>query len=174
MGLFPSKLVVSLCADGERWVLTDPFEFHYREAGHVRRLVVPQGFLTDFASVPLPFRVLLPPWGKYGYAAVIHDWMYWDQSLHRSTADRVFLDGMRTLKVWSPVQWIIYAGVRLFGRTAWSWNRAERARGTLRVLAALPSDQPATASFQRHTAPPTAPHAFAASGVIAPRYSRYV
>lgn len=156
------------------WVLTDQFEFHYREAGQIRRLVVPCGFLTDFVSVPLAFRPILPPWGKYGRASVIHDWMYWDQSLPRITADRVLLDGMRTLGVWSPVRGIIYAGVRLFGRAAWAWNREERARGTLRVLATLPNEQPATASFTRQPAPAAESHTLATSGAITARYSRYV
>lgn len=173
MGCFTSNLVVTPCSDGKMWVLTDRFEFHYREAGQIRRLVVPHGFLTDFASVPLPFRLIFPPWGKYGQASVIHDWMYWDQSMPRVTADRVFLDGMRTLRVLSPVRWIIYAGVRLFGRSAWMWNREERARGTLRVLAALPNDQPATASFRRQPARAAAQDAWP-SGAVASGHSRYL
>lgn len=173
MGLFPSTLVVSPCADGRTWALTDPFEFHYRVRGHICRLRIPQGFLTDFASVPLPFRLVLPPWGKYGRASVVHDWMYWDQTLSRRDADRVFLDAMRTLGVWTPARWTIYAGVRCFGRPAWNSNRAERARGTTRVLAAFPSDQPATGSFKRSVLSAAEP-AWESSRIVGGRHSRYV
>lgn len=37
---------------------------------------VPAGFVTDFASIPRAFWVVLPPTGKYGKAAVVHDYLY--------------------------------------------------------------------------------------------------
>ncbi|MBM3772031.1 MAG: DUF1353 domain-containing protein [Acidimicrobiia bacterium] len=147
MGYFPLQLVVCPCVDGTSWVLADSFEFQYRRSGQIERIVVPRGFETDFASVPLPFRGVLPPWGKYGYASVIHDWMYWDQSLSRAAADRVLLEGMRTLNVWPPVRWTIYCGVRLFGRDAWARNSEDKSRGLNRQRSELPNDQPATTSF---------------------------
>ena len=39
-------------------------------------IVVPPHFVTDFASVPRPFRWLAPPDGPYAAASVIHDWLY--------------------------------------------------------------------------------------------------
>lgn len=137
------------------WMLTDPFEFHYRidRDGIRRKLVVPRGFLTDFASVPLPFRLILPPWGRYGYASVVHDWLYWEQSLPRATADVLLLEGMRTLGVRGPVRWAIYAGVRAFGASAWLRNREDRARGVLRVMGNPHGERAGVGSF-----PGTIPH----------------
>lgn len=154
MGLFLSRLVVSPVSDGMRWVLTDPFEFHCRIDGNTHRIVVPRGFLTDFASVPLPLRLVLPPWGRYGFASVVHDWLYWEQSLPRETADVLLLEGMRTLRVRVPVRWAIYVGVRAFGASAWLRNRQERARGVLRVVSGASAERPGADSLLGTIPPP--------------------
>ena len=69
-----------------------------------------------------------PRWGKYGNAAVIHDWMYWDQSRKRQEADQIFLEGMGVLEVPNWKRHIIYYAVRWFGWLAWSSN--QRKKGT--------------------------------------------
>lgn len=43
---------------------------------HQLWFVVPKGFVTDFASVPEILQGLIPPTGRYGKAAVIHDYLY--------------------------------------------------------------------------------------------------
>ena len=56
-------------------------------------ITVPFGFVTDFASVPRLLWSLFPPIGRYGYAAVFHDFVYWEQdAITRKEADRVFRD----------------------------------------------------------------------------------
>ena len=47
------------------------------------RIEVAEGFETDFASVPRLLWVVLPKWGKYGNAAMVHDWLYWKQDRSR-------------------------------------------------------------------------------------------
>lgn len=39
-------------------------------------IVVPEGFITDFASIPRFLWSIYPPTGRYQEAAVIHDWLY--------------------------------------------------------------------------------------------------
>ena len=39
------------------------------------RVVVPEEYRTDFASIPRFFWRLLPPTGRYMRAAVVHDWL---------------------------------------------------------------------------------------------------
>ncbi len=56
-------------------------------------------FMTDFASIPRLLWIFLPCWGKYGNAAVIHDWLYWAQKRSRKKADGIMLEGMKVLKV---------------------------------------------------------------------------
>ena len=39
-------------------------------------VVVPEGYVTDFASIPGFVQWLIQPFGKHSEAAVIHDWLY--------------------------------------------------------------------------------------------------
>lgn len=46
-----------------------------RVAVDSRLIRVPSGFKTDFATVPKILRWLIPPMGKYSWAAVVHDFL---------------------------------------------------------------------------------------------------
>ena len=54
----------------------------------------PDGLCLEF---PALFWAILPKWGKYGNAAVIHDWLYWEQGRPRPAADAILLEGMTVL-----------------------------------------------------------------------------
>ncbi|EBH4413765.1 DUF1353 domain-containing protein, partial [Salmonella enterica] len=77
---------------------------------------VPAGFITDLATIPRIFWILLPPDGKYAKAAIIHDWMYDNALRTKKEADLIFLDGMTVLDVLKWKRTIMYWAVRLFGR----------------------------------------------------------
>jgi hypothetical protein len=115
------------------------------------RPVVERGYVTDLASVPRPFRVLLPTSGKITPAAIRHDRRCddlnaWhdagrpDELLPELTsveADREFLDGLQQLDPDHPLRNLGYwVGVRL---GAWaSPARRDGAREDAgRVLLAL-------------------------------------
>jgi hypothetical protein len=100
--------------DGRVWELLVGFAYEHPLVG---RIVVPAGFLTDFASIPRVFWRLLPPVGRYGKAAVVHDYLYRTgcHPCSRPLADRVFLDAMRDLGVSWPVRRVMWAAVRAFG-----------------------------------------------------------
>lgn len=134
MSGFNKILMVSPLPDGSNWVLMDSFDFTDQMDNNV---TVPDGFVTDFASIPRPFWIVLPKWGKYGYAAVIHDWLNWDQTNSREYADTVLLQGMRVSDVAPIVQTIIYKAVRLFGSLAWYRNQADREEGYNRIISPL-------------------------------------
>ena len=138
MSRFTSVLLVSPLADGKTWVLMREFGYDVGTEGSADRIDVPIGFETDFASIPRPFWVILPRWGKYGNAAVIHDWLYWSQGRSRRSADGVLLEAMGVLEVKAIVRFVIYRAVRLFGGLAWFRNQADRAAGYDRVLRTLP------------------------------------
>jgi hypothetical protein len=136
MSVFTEPLLVSPLTDGRTWVVMRPFGYDVGAEGSGDRVEVAVGFMTDFASAPRPLWIVLPKWGKYGNASVIHDWLYWTQERSRCEADRIFLEGMRVLQVGRATRGAIYAAVRVFGWLAWLRNRADRLAGDTRVTAA--------------------------------------
>jgi hypothetical protein len=101
---------------------------------------VPMGFVTDFASIPRIFWSLLPPDGLYTYPAIIHDYLYWEQSVSRGEADLILRYAMEDFKIDAVTIDAIYTGVRLGGGVAWSDNAALKQSGEKRILKAYPMD----------------------------------
>lgn len=104
------------------------------------KVTVPVGFVTDFASIPRPFWSLLRPDGDYAYAAVIHDYLYWNQALSRDQSDLIFKLAMQDFKIGSSEVTTIYAGVRAGGAGPWKENAKLKASGERRVLKTPPKD----------------------------------
>lgn len=95
--------------------LDAPFVYEIDSEGMGLEVVVPRGYLTDFASIPRFFWRAFPPTGPYRRAAVIHDWLYSSRACSRAIADAVFLDAMNSLGVpWWP-RIPVYLAVRCFG-----------------------------------------------------------
>ena len=132
MSSFTTQLVVSPMPDGRRWKVMKPFTYHIGSERSKDTVEVPYGFITDFASIPWLFWSLLPRWGKYGKAAVIHDWLYQNYnvtsmvvvrkatlSIDRKGADDIFYEAMLVegTKPWKAK--VMYWAVRLFGWAAW-------------------------------------------------------
>ena len=55
---------------------------------------VPKGFVTDLASVPAILWSVFPKTGRYAYAAIVHDYLYWTQAVSREEADSVLKAAM--------------------------------------------------------------------------------
>jgi len=72
---FTSLLTVSPLSDGKSWWLRTPFGYDVGREGSGDSVELPVGFVTDFASIPRPLWILLPKWGRYGNAAVVHDFL---------------------------------------------------------------------------------------------------
>lgn len=99
------------------WVLLAPLAC---ESGRIGVVVVPEGFVTDFASVPrLPLAYFLAG-GLAHAAAVIHDWLYTTHQTDRATADAVFEDAAKACGVSSWRAWIMWLGVRAGGAGSWA------------------------------------------------------
>jgi hypothetical protein len=135
---FTGPLVVCPIAADE-WVLIEPFGFRHRKGEEDEVIyTVPAGFTTDFASIPAIVWPILPKWEKYGWAAVIHDWLYWRQDsagVTRIEADQIFRRAMIVCQVPSWKVKSIYFAVRhLGGGRAWRKNARERAKGRDRVV----------------------------------------
>lgn len=102
--------------------------------GDGRILAAPTGFNTDLASVPRVFWNVLPPFGRYEEAAVIHDWIYrqaghvqvfcegqWrDSYITRKEADDILRAGMVASEVPAWQRFAIYWAVRWFGASSFT------------------------------------------------------
>ena len=98
-----------------RFELVEPFEYHVGEIGSGDIVSVPQGFRTDFASVPRIFWRIVPPVGLYGKAAVVHDYLYDSRERSRADADKIFLEAMIVLGVPKLQRNLMYRAVRIGG-----------------------------------------------------------
>jgi hypothetical protein len=59
---------------------------------------VPEGFVTDLASVPLLWSKY-PPQGRYAYAAIVHDYLDWTPQIKKEEADDILKAAMQDAKV---------------------------------------------------------------------------
>ena len=119
-----------LVLDSHRFKLFRSFTFHLASKYGSRSIRIPAGFVTDFASVPKAFWSIVPPYGKYTKAAVLHDYLYhmkgfpretWESKIPytRKECDRIFLQAMEVLGVGRTKRYIMYQAVRLFGGKSW-------------------------------------------------------
>ncbi len=117
---FESDVVVREVSD-RAWELAAPLRY----VGNTDRFVVPTGFRTDFASVPRIFVWLIPTYGRYTKAAILHDFLC-DESkagrFDRDDADGLFRRAMRELGVPFLRRWIMWGAVSL----ATQWNKLRR------------------------------------------------
>ena len=81
-----------------------------------RKITIPKGFKTDFASVPRFLWNLIPPFGRYGIPAIVHDYLYYSCELPKKEADEIFYRLMLERGVPKLKAYLMYIAVRLFGR----------------------------------------------------------
>lgn len=88
------------------------------------RIVVPEGFVTDLASIPQIFQALLPQNDRHRLAAVVHDYLCRLEGFDRRMADRVFLEAMKVLEVQVWKRWSMFLAVALM--TTWFRLKGEK------------------------------------------------
>lgn len=103
---------------GDRWKLRNTISLPLVSRPDVTH-VIPRGFKTDFASIPRVFWSILPPFGKYILAAIVHDHMYKTKHISRKFADTEFLMRMARNGVPYLIRNIMYLTVRAFGWLYW-------------------------------------------------------
>ncbi|WP_239377128.1 DUF1353 domain-containing protein [Frankia sp. Cj5] len=98
--------------DEVRWRLLKAVVYQ----GNKQLFTVEKGFVTDFASVPQIFTWLIPRYGRYTKAAILHDWL-WELAdrggIERADADGIFRRAMRELNVPFLRRWLMWGAVRL-------------------------------------------------------------
>jgi hypothetical protein len=136
--------------DGEDSVLTKDLTYRVLETSFV--IVVPAGFVTDFASTPRALWSVVPPTGRYQLAAVVHDFLYWDQGCSREQADAIFRVAMSESNVKPVERDLMWRAVRTFGQSAWSANASARQAGRPRIIPADKMNIPALVTWPQYQA----------------------
>lgn len=138
MGVFLTDLKVKKISERE-WELIEPLVYKSNTIGVI---VVPDGFVTNFGSVPrLPFMYML--FGGVGdKACTVHDWLYSKKhtpikkskiTVDRKTADKIMrgviyeclrVDDSSILGISRNIlnlftAWAMWVGVRIGGSTHW-------------------------------------------------------
>lgn len=83
----------STILEKDYWIVKKQFTFQYKNI----TITVPKGYLTDGATVPRLFWSFIPPWGKYGQACVVHDFLcehYKSLGIKESEINIVFYSAM--------------------------------------------------------------------------------
>lgn len=131
MSAFTGKLTVShMDVDWRLWMLEQPFIYEVGAKGSGRVIEVPKGFMTDGASVPRFLWAVLPTWGSYSRAAVIHDYLLYclargephPEAPTREAADLIFDEACCVCNVPILLRWLLSIGVRI-GTLKARWER---------------------------------------------------
>jgi hypothetical protein len=101
---------------------------------------VPKGFACDLASVPQLFWGINPPTGRYAYAAIIHDYLFWVQTTTIEVANQILYQAMRDAGTAEATVKRFQIGVGIGGQKAWDNNRTAKKNGEKRVLRQFPTD----------------------------------
>jgi hypothetical protein len=116
---FEGDVVVKpILPSGRRWELMEAF--HYQ--AKTDRFTIPAGFTTDFASVPRVVVWLLPRYGRWTQAAILHDYLWHlahDEGFSKADADGIFNRAMRELGVPYLRRWTMWAAVRWASGPRW-------------------------------------------------------
>jgi len=112
-----------------QWIFFEDYEIELPDG---RKVLIPKGFILDFASVPRIFAWLFPPFGPLMMAAIVHDFVYKKgylllpngvkEHLSRKQADDLLYsitEDQTGIKIGAGIAW---AGVRLGGWFAWKAN----------------------------------------------------
>ena len=118
MSSFTDPLIVKKVG-ARTWEVMRSFEYHVGSEDSGEIVAVPNGFITDFASVPRAFWWLIPPDGSYTQAAVLHDFLYYTQMFTRKKSDDIFYEAMGVLEVPLWKRWIMWKVVRAFSWAYW-------------------------------------------------------
>lgn len=82
-------------------------------------LVVPEGFLTDFGSIPRPLRALVLTYGWGHEAAVLHDLLYTTHRFPRLIADCLLREALLAQGCPRALSQFLFVALRVSGAGTW-------------------------------------------------------
>ncbi|MEK7881777.1 DUF1353 domain-containing protein [Methyloversatilis sp. NSM2] len=113
------------------FVVSKPLRYSTKDGKY--EIVVPIGFVTDLASIPRWLWWWQGPHEATMAPAIIHDYLYWEQSCTKDEADAVMYLAMEELSVKNIES--IYIGIRnSIAEMAWKRNSESRATGETRFF----------------------------------------
>ena len=119
MSSFTEPLQVTDLENGF-WRTERSFRYYVGSEGSEDFIDVLKGYISDFFSVPVWLRWLLPRSQETGnQCAVLHDKLYDTHERTRKESDRIFLESMKVKGIAKWKRGAIYYAVRLFGNAAW-------------------------------------------------------
>lgn len=125
--------VTQLTPDPPLFMLAYPLRYATNDKMH--EIVVPVGFLTDLASIPRTLWWWQAPHEGTMAPAIIHDYLYWEQSCTKDEADAVLYLALREIGMGSINANLVYMGVRTrSAQDAWDKNTVAREKGESRFF----------------------------------------
>lgn len=111
-------------------------------SGLTHTITVPKGFVTDLASVPRLLWFKYSPQGRYAYAAIVHDYLYWvqDPNISKEEADKILKAAMIDSGVPELTVKAFNLAVDKFGGSSWKKNTEAKKHGEKRILKIFPND----------------------------------
>lgn len=103
--------MISLIPKGNKWEV----EKNYQVSVLNTTIKIKKGFVSDLASIPRIMWFILPPFGRYTEASVVHDYLYFNAELPRKKCDEIFFILMLRNNVDYYTAKILFYTVRLFG-----------------------------------------------------------
>jgi len=119
------------------YFLAKPIQWRPKQAGgKIPEVVVPAGFVTDLASIPHVFWSELKPGAGYAHAAIVLDFLYWEQgaAIARADADEIFRLALKDLDTAPATLDAISNALKTSGQAAWQQNAQLKAAGERRIL----------------------------------------
>ncbi len=124
--------VIAQLGDAKHWLTVKPIVYREKKSG--LKVTVPKGFVTDLASIPRSLWFALSPIDKYMNAAILHDYLYWDQRCKQEDIDVILYSAMRSYAVTSNQRHAVFDGVHYFGEHSFLDNKERRIRGEQRFI----------------------------------------
>lgn len=125
--------ITQLITDPALFMVAHPLSYSTNNGDY--EIVVPTGFITDLASIPRLFWWWESPHEGTLAPAIIHDFLYWQQTCTKDEADAVMYLAMEEVGLNRFTANAVHFGVSTpLGHRAWNKNKSARASGESRFF----------------------------------------
>ena len=125
--------VTQLTPNPPLYMVAHPLRYMTDDGSH--KIIVPVGFITDLASIPSALWWWESPHETTLAPAILHDYLYWQQTCTKDESDAVMYLAMEELGLNYVKNVLIYTGLRTpFAKSAWDKNSEARISGESRFF----------------------------------------